>query len=85
MSADVTNLLGAIHEFAGALKAREERELAKDVATAERIAKLEDANSASLSLQLALDDATSQLKSLKEQVDAATPMAPAVADAPPVL
>ena len=76
MSADMTNLIAVIHEFAGALKAREEREQAKDVAYAERIAKLEDANSAALSIQLALDDATSQIKALVEQVNASTPVPP---------
>ena len=65
-----------ITELALAITAREEREHAKDVAVAERIAKLEDANSATLSLQLKLDDATAQIKGLVEQVSAATPVPP---------
>ena len=71
---NLTPFTEMITELASAIKAREEREHAKDVATAERLAKLEDANSATLSLQLALDDATAQIKTLVEQVNAATPV-----------
>lgn len=71
---NLTPFTEMITELALAITAREEREHAKDVAVAERIAKLEDANSATLSLQLALDDATAQIKTLVEQVNAATPV-----------
>ena len=70
---NLNNFTAMLTELAAAITAREEREHAKDVAYAERLAKLEDANSATLSLQLALDDATAQIKTLVEQVNAATP------------
>ena len=73
---DLNAFLSVLTELASAIKAREEREHAKDVAVAEQIAKLTDANSATLSLQLALDDATAQIKGLVEQVSAATPVPP---------
>jgi hypothetical protein len=60
-------------ELTVALDAKEAREAAMKVTMAEKMAKLEEANTETLSLQLALDDATATLKSLIERINTPKP------------
>lgn len=57
-------------ELTSAIDARDARDKERETAMAEKMAKLEEANTETLSLQLALDDATSTLKSLIERLNA---------------
>jgi len=67
---DSTKFSAMLVELTSAIDARDARDKERETAMAEKMAKLEEANTETLSLQLALDDATSTLKSLIERLNA---------------